>query len=420
MKIKLNKLTFLFALLILAIGNASLRLSAGGMSSLFRILSPLAVILIYLKSTAKLNKSLIVVLAGILYSVVVSLIGYGNIMFDYLVFAIYIYAVFVIIFDIRETVDNFEEIFWKFLHIITTITLLLAIVQFFVRIPYPFVVLPRHNGVNLFMSNENELALPLGMMALVYLYKIIFKGIRRYLIWFLLILVIVFLNDAKLTLIGCALGCAILIFLRIIKKLKVSPGVVFFTTMGVIILGIFLLYVINPTLRFRDYSINMYDLVFTPIISVLRLIPMPGAGGSMVDRTNAIIYGLKELINSNFLGIGWGNSVTMLATNEYHLLTAKSMHNIIFQFLCEMGIYAIATYFFIIKAFVKNINNIRIDDRSSLKCTFIIAFIVMSAQSSVGILSNYYMWIVVFYVALLPLNKSINFELKTKTINTLK
>ena len=402
MDVKFNKLTGLYALLILSIGNASLRLTDGGMSSFFRILAPLFVIAICFNYRTKLFKSLIVVLGGILYSVAVSLIGYGTVMFEYIIFAIYIYAVFVIMFCIRETVDDFELNFWNFLHITTSIVLILAVIQFFVRIPYPFVTLPVKRGINLFMSNENEMALPLGMMSFIYLYKMLFNKKKKYLLHFALILVIIFINDAKLTLIGCILGYVVLLFYYMTKKIKFSPTLIILSVLGVLTLGIAFLYIFNPTVTFRDYSINMTDLIFSAVESIVKLEPLPGSGGSLVDRTNAIIYGVRELIKSGFLGIGWGNSVTMLSMSEYQLMTAKSMHNIFFQFLCEMGIFAIVVYWLFVKALLRNNKNIYKDTNCILKNTFIIAFIIVSAQSSIGILSNYYMWIIVFYVALLP------------------
>lgn len=405
MSIKRVKLLGLFSLLVFAIGNASIRLSSGGMTSFFRIIAPVIVVLILLQNLNKLSKSLIVILIGIIYSVIASVVGYGTIMYEYIVFVFYIYAIYIIVFDVRKNVINFEEFFWKFLHSITTVTLILAVIQYFIRIPYPYVALPSRNGVNLFMSNENELALPLGMISLIYFHKILFEKRRIYIPWLIAIFGLIFINDAKLTLLGCVLGYMVLVFFYIRKKIKMSPRVFVILSILFITFGVFVLYVLNPNIVFRDYSINMKDLIFSSIEKIFKLEPLEG-GGSMVDRTNAIIFGIKELIKSNLLGIGWGNSVTMLSMSEYDLVSANSMHNIVFQFLCEMGIYAFIVYIFFIKVLVKNIGNVRRDDNCVLKATAIIAFVIISAQSSIGILSNYYMWIILFYIAFLPTTKA--------------
>lgn len=169
--------------------------------------------------------------------------------------------------------------------------------------------------------------------------------------------------------------------------------------------AILILYYVNPTVTFRDYTITLKDLLFDSIYNIIHLQVNPGIGGSMVDRTNAIIYGVRELINSKFLGIGWGNSVMMLSTSQYSLLSAESMHNLVVQFLCEMGNFAIIVYFNIFKWIVSNVKNFYKHKNYLIKSVFIISFIVISSQSSVGILSNYYTWIIIFYIAFLPVNQ---------------
>ena len=105
---------------------------------------------------------------------------------------------------------------------------------------------------------------------------------------------------------------------------------------------------------FRDYPISVRELIFKPIGNIIKLQKVPGSGGSMIDRTNAIIYGMNELVHSHFAGIGLGNSVTMLAKPEYHLLTAKSMHNLFFQIICEAGILGIGLYVYFFIWGIKN------------------------------------------------------------------
>ena len=323
--------------------------------------------------------------------------------YEYLIFAVYIYIIFLIIFIIRSRNINFENNFWKFLNIITLITLVLAFIQYFVRIPYPYVKLPVYHGINLFMSNENELGEPLGFMSIIYLYKILFENKKKYLPLFVIIIAIEFINDAKLTILGCLLGYIVLLYLKIGKIMKLSIKTIIFMGITFIIFTIVGIYILNPAIKFRDYSITVHELLFDSLKDIIRLQPVPGTGGSIIDRTNAIIYGLQELKKSNFLGIGWGNSIIMLSKDEYRLLTAKSMHNIIIQFLCEMGIFAFIVYYSFIKWIFMNFTKLYEKSEYILKFIFIISFVIISAQSSIGILSNYYSWIIVFYVGLISL-----------------
>lgn len=400
MKLTIKRWSGLYFLLIFAIGNASLRFNNNGMSSLFRLLSPIVAMLILTNRRKELSKSILIVLCGTVYSIIVSIIGYEVISYKYLFFAAYIYIVFVIMYEIRNREIEFEENFWTFLHYITLITLFLAFVQYFVRIPYPYVELPVRHGMNLYMSNENELGEPLGFMSLIYLYKILFENKKKYIPIMGMILFVEFVNDAKLTILGCILGYAMLFYLKLGKKVKMSGKIVVLggiITLTSIITGI---YIFNPMVKFRDYAITVRELLFDSLGDILRLKIMPGNGGSTVDRTNAIIYGVRELINSKFLGIGWGNSVVMLSKNQYKLLTAKSMHNIVVQFLCEMGIFAFVVYGCFVKWIMQHIKYLYKEKINVLKMVFIISFIIISSQSSIGILSNYYSWIIIFFVAL--------------------
>lgn len=400
MKLTIRKSTGLYILLVLAIGNASLRLGSDGMSSFFRLLSPLFAILIFARRYKKLSSSLLVLLSGTVYSIFVSMIGYGTISYEYLVFVDYIYIVYIVVFEIKNIEANFEVAFWNFLHYITVITLVLAFIQYFVRIPYPYVELPAEHGMNLFMSNENELGEPLGFMSLIYLYKVLFENKRKYIPMIALIILIEFINDAKLTILGCVLGFVILFYLKFGRTIKMSVKFAVLAGMMFLIVVICGIYIFNPTVKFRDYSISVRELLFDSMGDIIHLRTMAGTGGSTVDRTNAIIYGLKELINSKFLGIGWGNSVIMLSKSQYRLLTAKSMHNIVIQFLCEMGIFALGVYYCFVKWIMQHVNDLYKDKKNILKLVFIVSFIIISAQSSIGILSNYYSWIVIFFVAL--------------------
>lgn len=407
-KLKINKIMGLYLLLILAIGNASLRFMKNGMSSFYRILAPLVVVIIIVNNYHRIKKSMIILIIGGVYNLIVSLIGYGVIRYEYMIFVFYIYAVYVIEYDIWKRSNDFENNFWNFLNIITTVSLILAFVQYMVRIPYPFVALPVQHGINLFMSNENELGESLGCMSLLYLYRILYKGQKQFFIHLVAIVVILFINDAKLTIFGCILGYLILLYFKFGEKIRLSAKTI--VMVGLVLGGIviFTVYYINPTFVFRDYSITLNRLLFSSIADILHLKLMPGSGGSLMDRTNAIIFGIKELINSKFLGIGLGNSVTMLAMEQYRLLTAKSMHNLVFQFLCELGLFAIIFYYRILRWIVKNVKNVYSDKNCMIKCVFIISFIIISSQSSIGILSNYYTWSIVIYIFLLPTNYKTN------------
>lgn len=423
MKIKTRyniRLLLISLILIFSVVNASLRLTENGMSSIFRIISPVFILILLISNIHRYKNSIIFMLVFYVYSLIVSIYIYNYIAFEYYIFFAYIYIVFILIKTYKIYALDFKREFFRFLDVITTISVILCIVQFFVRIPYPHVSLPAERGMNIFMGNENEMGEPLGCMLILYTYKYIFENDKSHIVLMILICGILFCNDAKLTIIGCAIGIAGLLLLkerkntgsRLIKTRRYFSARVYVINIFIVIaISIALLYFINPILVFRDYPISVRELIFKPIGNIIKLQKVPGSGGSMIDRTNAIIYGMNELVHSHFAGIGLGNSVTMLAKPEYHLLTAKSMHNLFFQIICEAGILGIGLYVYFFIWGIKNTKYIDIENNIILKIIFMVAFIFISSQSSIGIMSNYYTWMIVFYVILIPTShkKAISF-----------
>lgn len=401
--------TIVCFVLILAIGNASLRFSENGMSSLFRLISPSIALVFVLINTKKYTKLVAVLLLTVGYNFAVSLIFYHNINVKYYIFLIYMFIVLILVKTYYIYSKDFENDFFRFLNFITSVIIILAGIQYFVRIPYPFVRLPAYRGMNLFMSNENELAEPLGCMLLVYAYRTIFKNEKQHVWKIISIIGITFINDSKLTIIGYVIGIVGLFLYRSARerkgrtqKPKVSGKRRTEIIITIMILGIAAIYIFNPSLKFRDYDISSRDLIFEPLSYIVHLRKMPGHGGSLIDRTNAIIFGIRELISSYFFGIGLGNSVVMLTKPEYALLTAKSMHNLAFQILTEMGYLGIYMYYKIIKWLIKKLRDVNFDNNIILKFTFAVSFLLISSQSSIGIMSNYFTWIIVFYILLIP------------------
>lgn len=402
-------------LLVFAIANASLRLSPSGMSSLFRITSPLFVVLLFIQKAQDYMRSLIFFFSMIIYSLIVSKIYYNNVAYEYYIFMLYIYFVYVLIKYYSDKVDNFQEEFFSYIDKVTIITLFLCGVQYFIRIPYPYTTELYEHEVVVYMWNANELAVPLACMLILYTYRVMFERAKRDLWKIIVIIFILYINEAKLSIIGAVVGVGGLLLYknRNESKKKNQIGPVAYTLLLIFLFIGFIvaIYIINPQLKFRDYNITLNELLLNNILDIVRLKPTYGSGGSLVDRTNAIIFGIIELINSHMLGIGIGNSVYMLSLPKYTLLTAESMHNFIFQMITEMGLFCICVLIQIIRWAIKNIRQIGHSNVAILKIVFGIAFIFISSQSSIGIMSNYYMWIIVFYVLLLSTNqKNCNLE----------
>lgn len=401
----LNKNIYL--LLFLAITNASTRFTTHGITSLYRILTPFFVVFLLVKYKDKFKKSILFSLILIIYTIVISFYFYNIFLYKYIIFYLYIYMCYILIKIYKLKNLNFEEKFWKFLNFITTLSIIMCIIQLFIRVPYPNVRLLGKPNVNIFMHNENEISVALGLMCIIYFYRLNFKKEKKAMLKIFLIMLIIYINEAKITIIGVFLSIILIIFLKkiLIITRKVSPRMVLFFIILLFLVILFILYFSNPVIHFRDYSISINKLIFEPIIRILTLNPFSEKVGSIKNRTNAIIYGLQELLKTKMFGIGFGNTTIMLEREEYRLYNTKSIHNLFFQILCEFGILAIIVYSKIIYWCINASKYIYRDNNILLKIIFYFSFFIMSSQSSEGILSNYYVWIILFYIILIPLKK---------------
>ena len=193
---------FVYLGLIFSILNACLRLTDSGATSIYRLYSPVVIIFILYANGKAYAKDIFVMGGAFLYSGIVSLIFYQHISINMWVFAFYIFFLYILVKYLFLSDSCFEDNFWGFLHGVTVVSMVLAWIQFFVRIPYPYLELAHPPGVNIFMGNENELAVPWGCMFNIYLYKTIFEKKKRFIVILINILFFLFINEAKLTLIG--------------------------------------------------------------------------------------------------------------------------------------------------------------------------------------------------------------------------
>lgn len=401
--IKSDRTVILYLVLLMAFANASLRFNAAGYSSWYRLISPIVFFYIVLVGHKRLINAMVFFAIAFIYSIFVSTIYYHNVFINYHINLIYIMVCYVIVFRLKNIEKDFDDTFFSFLDKTTVVILVLAFLQLIIHKPYPFVLISANRtAVNLFFSNENELGEPMACMVIIYMVRQFVKKEKKHLVKILLIFLLLFLNDAKLSLLGAIVGLLLTgVFIRSSKRDKKVKGgnIKLFIGIGIVASIVTFLSISNVNLRFRDYDINFNSLIMDYIKHIVRLESFSSGGGSMIDRTNAIIFGLRELRNSHFFGIGFGNSTYMMSMPQYKTLTAESMHNIFFQVICEFGYLAIIGYLLIGRQVLKNIR----DDANwinVLKLVYCISFILISSQSSIGILSNYMTWTITFYVAL--------------------
>jgi hypothetical protein len=137
-----------------------------------------------------------------------------------------------------------------------------------------------------------------------------------------------------------------------------------------------------------------------PISHILTLTPFEDTGGSVSTRANAIIYALLELKNSDFFGIGIGNTLVMLEKPEYMLKSAKSIHNLPIQLLVEHGIWILFIYIYLLYLFVKLLIKQNLKDIELVVYIAIPSIFIGSMGSSIGIFANYFLFVCIFLMIL--------------------
>jgi hypothetical protein len=158
-------------------------------------------------------------------------------------------------------------------------------------------------------------------------------------------------------------------------------------------LALFVLGAISAFVMFREFTLggdSLQQLIADPFKHIVTLTPYD-RGGSIYDRTNAFIFGIKELLHSWGFGIGPGNTTRMLEEiPEYFLPTAQSMHNFVAQIIVEYGWLMILSFLFLGLSILRKQNRVLI-------FMYLAAVALASLSQSVGLFSNYYFFVAIVF-----------------------
>lgn len=328
-KIKLARIVH-FTIVTIAGMSTVLRPSIESKLTLFRILLPFIFLWLFVANPRRAFKLLGIIGVFICYSILVSYISRFH-AFN-LVFSLYYITLFVYYFYYKEIlrICGAQSIYTYLLFLFKSLILLGWIQFFFGGVYFNTIEIP---AVNIFFWTENEYSAVLAIFVPLFFLKE--KHFVKYLWIFAASYLIVF-NDAKLAFISLIVffGGYFLIKFKLFKIRYLG-----FLVLG--ILGVATLYFA------REYSIQgkytIEYLISRLADNIITQQPLEHIG-TFNARSNAVILGIKELLNSYLLGIGPGNSDIMMAeivvpgTEEY---TALSMHNFTLQVVTEMGLFGI-------------------------------------------------------------------------------
>lgn len=247
--------------------------------------------------------------------------------------------------------------------------------------------------LNAFFFTPNDLALFLcGVLCIVLCgdtaaWK---KGL-----FFVAFLGLSFRNDAKAAILASLLMISMhgLVWLCIRLRIKPVIGLLVLliaVPIAVVVMG-------DITIEIGDSEFNFMQLFQEPFDHIVRLEPY-NLGGSVFDRTDALIYAIDAMKTRNWLGLGPAGSVYMLSLPNSELLTAKSLHNAIAEVLVEFGPVALWVGFFLFRPFGRALLSSRPSRQQISQMCLIAAAPMLAVSQSSGYISNYAFWLTAFLI----------------------
>ncbi|WKX77991.1 O-antigen ligase family protein [Zobellia laminariae] len=233
---------------------------------------------------------------------------------------------------------------YKFLSGFFKTIIILGLIQLFFGGVY-FNTQDRLPAVNIFFWNENEYSSVLAIFAPLFFLRE--KGYAKYL-WIAVATYLMIYNDAKLAVFSLIVFFAGMFVLKN-KLLKVKYlGFILLAIIGIVVLFLLKSYSIQGEYTIEYFISRLTEHIWLrePLLHI----------GTFNARSNAVILGIKEFLDSYCLGIGPGNSLPMMkeivvpGTEKY---TALSMHNFTLQIITEMGLFGIGIIALFIMKIVK-------------------------------------------------------------------
>ena len=305
------------AIIIIAGLSTILRTSVESNITLFRVLLPFLFLGFFVVNTKKAINLSVVIIAFLIYSLVVSYVGKYH-SFS-IIFNLYYITVFFFYFYCEEVVRSCkpESIYTLLVYIYKTM-IVLAYLQLLFGGVY-FNTQDRLPAVNIFFWNENELSAVIAIFSPLFFLKS--KSMFKY-FWLIAAVYMILHNDAKLALLSLIVffGGYLVIKFKIFKIRYI--GFIFLGVLSLILLFFLREYSIQGKFTIEYFLSRLVNGVWTqqPLEHI----------GTFNSRSNAIILGVRDFVNSYFLGIGPGNSLLMIDEivvpgNEKY--SALSMHN---------------------------------------------------------------------------------------------
>jgi hypothetical protein len=252
--------------------------------------------------------------------------------------------------------------------------------------------------LNTFFFTPNDLAL---FLAPVLLLVLLGRGNTLFKLLFTVAFAVLNIrNDAKAILIAAGLMLMALVCVKVGRVLRLPPMLVIAIAAVLAVVGV--LDFADAVFEFNDQELSALELLVDPLQHVWELEPY-NLGGSIFDRTDALINALTELKAHHWLGLGPGGSVYVLSLPQYELLTAKSLHNALAELVIDLGpAFAIPVLIVLLRVLARVCRRRAYDTRDVARATLVIALPFLAVSQSSGYISNYAFWIAAYLAWYMP------------------
>jgi hypothetical protein len=282
----------------------------------------------------------------------------------------------------------------KIVRILTGLVFLIATIQVFTGLEFPTVV-NEESGLwlNTYFYTPNDLALFLcGVFCLVLCGN---ASMLTKVAFFVAFIALNLRNDAKAAILASFLMIGMFAFVRVCFWLRLRPFVGL-----MILLSLITIIVANASdnaIEFGESEFNVFQLFQDPFVRIINLEPY-NLGGSIFDRTDALIYSIEAMKSMSWFGLGPGGSVYNLSLPDHELLTAKSLHNAIAEIYFEFGLASLLVFYLLLKPFMRALLTKRPTSQQICLMCLVAASPLLSVSQSSGYISNYAFWLTAFLI----------------------
>lgn len=253
---------------------------------------------------------------------------------------------------------------------------------------------PKPSVARGWFGNENDISMLL--MGVFFLISVLSWGVPgkiRFLALASASFYIAFLNEARVVMISFALFLFLYfsffaVRFSFLKVSRAAENLIYVCIVGTVF-SILSILLVLPSVFER----------LEPAYRVVSLTPYGIPIGSIYNRVDATIYGIFSFFDNYMLGVGLGNSISLIHSGKYGIIeSAGSMHNIFIQLLVELGFVFLGLLFLLLRKSTVIILTL-----------FWVPFLLNSLSQSSGIFSNYF-YLFSVGVAFCKLNSNVVFE----------